>query len=103
MTELTPMLSYGEFYDVPRIFVVTVPDGLLVFDAPFDEELDDYRPEYTVYFLPWSEAKRLHGKWDKLTDGAELRGRVLVKEVEFDYSKRNMVSASVVERFATRT
>ncbi|HEY3201123.1 MAG TPA: hypothetical protein VGK55_11300 [Actinomycetes bacterium] len=49
MTQLTWILSYGEFWDVPRLFVVTVPDGLLVFDSPFDQDLDDYRPEYTVY------------------------------------------------------
>jgi hypothetical protein len=71
-----------------------------VFDAPFDESLDEHRPEYSVYFLPWSEAKRLHGSWNALTEGAELRGRIPVKEVEFDETRRLMVSASVVDYFA---
>ena len=43
------ILSYGEFYDVPRIFVVTLPDGFLVFESPFNEAIDDYEPEYSVY------------------------------------------------------
>ena len=102
IAQLTRILSYGEFHDVPRLFVVTVPDGLLVFDSPFDESLDDYRPEYTVYFLLWSEASRLHGSWNTLTEGAELRGRVAVSDVEFDGTRRLMVSASVVDEFASR-
>jgi hypothetical protein len=85
---------------VPRLFVVTVEDGLLVFDSPFDDKIDDYRPEYSVYFLPWSEAKRLHGRWNTLTEGAELRGRVPVRDVEFDQTRRQMVSAAVVDHFA---
>src|SRR4051794_11827559 len=47
-------------------------------------ELDDYRPEYSVFFLPWSEARRLHGSWEGLADGAELRGTVPVNETHFD-------------------
>jgi hypothetical protein len=70
--------------DVPRVFVVTVSDGMLVFDSPFDEALDEYCSEYTVSFLPWSEARRLHGSWETLTEGAEARGRIPVEEVEFD-------------------
>ena len=103
MAELTRILSYGEFYDVPRLFVVTVDEGLLVFDSPFDEDLDEYRPDYAVYFLPWSEARRLHGRWDTLTEGAEHRGVVPVSEVEFDESRRRLVSATVVNRFVTPT
>ena len=80
---------------------MTVPDGLLVFESPFDEDLDDYRPEYTVYFLPWSEAKRLHGLWNTLTDGAEVRGQISVRDVEFDETRRLMVSTRVVDQFDT--
>lgn len=100
--ELTRILSYGEFWDVPRLFVVTVDDGLLVFSSPFDEELDDYRPEYSVYFLPWSEAHRLHGSWKGITDGAELRGTEPVSWRLFDAAtRRQLVDASVVARFAS--
>jgi hypothetical protein len=74
--------------DVPRVFVVTVSDGMLVFDSPFDEALDEYCSEYTVSFLPWSEARRLHGSWETLTEGAEARGRIPVEEVEFDKTRR---------------
>ena len=100
---LTPILSYRDFYDVPRTFVVTTPDGLLVFDSPFDDELDDYRPEYTVHFLPWSEARRLHDPWDTLTNGAERRGQVPTVDVAFDETRRLMVSAAVVDQFASLT
>jgi hypothetical protein len=80
---------------------VTIADGFLVFESRFDEVLDDYRPEYSVYFLPWNEARRLHGLWDTLTEGAELRGRIPVKDVEFDRTRRLMVSTAVVRNFAS--
>ena len=96
MRGFTRILSYGDFYDVPRLLIVTVPDGLLVFDSPFDDSLDDYTPEYTVHFLPWSEAKRLHGNWTELTKGAELRGKIPVADVEFDPTHRLLVSEGVV-------
>jgi len=44
-----------------RIFVVTLPNGMLVLDSPFDDTLDEYSPDYAVYYLPWSKAYRLHG------------------------------------------
>ena len=83
-----------------RLFVVTVEDGLLVFDSPFDESLGNYRGEYAVYFLPWSEAKRLHGSWETLTDGAEKRGEIPIRDVKFDNTRRLMGATEVVERFA---
>lgn len=79
---------------------MTIPDGLLVFASPFNEALDDYEPDYSVYFLPWSEARRLHGSWDKLTDGAELRGHIPTQAVDFDETRRFFVRTSVVDHFA---
>jgi hypothetical protein len=99
---LTRILSYGVFWDVPRFFVVTIPEGLLVFHSPFDEELDDYTPAFSVYYVPWSEAHRLHGKWEGLITGTKHLGVVPVREVEFDKTRRLMVSSRVVERFANR-
>jgi hypothetical protein len=86
---------------VPRTFVVTVPDGLIVFDSPFDEARDDYDTDYTVYFLPWSEAKRLHGSWRGLVAGIEPLGRVPIAEVEFDKTRRVAVRTALLERFVT--
>ena len=85
---------------MPRIFVVTLPDGLLVFDSPFSEALDDYEPEYSVYYLPWSEARRLHGRWNTLVEGAELRGRIPVGAVEFNKTRRRMIATRIIENFA---
>lgn len=86
---------------MPRIFVVTRPDGLLVFDSPFNDAKDDYEDEYSVYHLPWSEARRLHGPWQTLVEGAELRGRISVAEVGFDETRRQMIATHVIDNFAT--
>jgi hypothetical protein len=86
---------------VPRTFVVTLPDGFLVFDSPFSEALDEYEPDYSVYFLPWSEAHLLHDGWNEFAKRGQLRGRIPVNEVEFDeWSRRSMVATTAVERFA---
>lgn len=77
-----------------------MPDGFLIFDSPFDDALDDFQRDYSVYYLPWSEAARLHGSWETLTEDAELRGSVPVEDVEFDGTRRLMVSKSVVDHFA---
>jgi len=84
------------------MFVVTLPEGLLVFESRFDETLDDYTPDYSVYYVPCSEAHILHGSWDGLVTGTERLGEVPVAEVEFDQTRRHQVSTRVVERFANR-
>jgi hypothetical protein len=84
---------------VPRLFIVTTPDGLLVFESLFVEALDDYDPDYSVYFLPWNEAKRLHEPWESLTEGAESRGRVPIRDVEFDDTRRFFIRTTVIDRF----
>jgi hypothetical protein len=47
-----PILWYRDFYDVPRLLCVDVEGGVLVLDCPFSESLDEYRPTYSVTFVP---------------------------------------------------
>ena len=35
-------IRYRDFYDIPRIFIVTLNGKLFLFDCAFDDEIDDY-------------------------------------------------------------
>ena len=42
------------FYDVPRTIILLVRKKWILLQSAFDEDLDDYAPEYSVYLLPSS-------------------------------------------------
>jgi hypothetical protein len=45
-------ISYRDFWDLPRIFVVRHQGRFLLFDCRFDEVLEDYPDEYRIHILP---------------------------------------------------
>lgn len=95
---MTPF-RYSGFWDVPRGIVLRHRNHLLFMLSLFDEALDDYEPEYSVYLLPDSaEAKLLQGDWDFLTGSdAQLIGKVPVHAVNFDRTRRKELDASVLD------
>lgn len=84
--------TYRGFYDVPRMLVVERKGYLYLFDCPFDEELDDFPDHYTVYRLDPSVWDRLDaGSWVDLAQAGQRIGRVSVRDVEFDESRRRYI------------
>jgi hypothetical protein len=79
-----PIIEYRDFHDVPHAIVVRTPLVVLYLDSPFDFELDDYRPEYTVYRLPEAVARSLPKDWGRLSDRGARLGTVPVSSVRFD-------------------
>ena len=45
-------IRYRDFWDVPRLIVVETEGRVLLLDSAFDDVLDEFSPEYTVYDLP---------------------------------------------------
>ena len=43
---------YWDFWDVPRAILAKLGEETYFLDCPFDDVLDDYRPEFTVYLMP---------------------------------------------------
>jgi hypothetical protein len=84
----TAAIRYREFWDVPRIFLLSFQERLFLFDCPFDEELEDYPNQYKVYLLPNLSEEELDGSWEKLSDRA-LRhlGDVPIVNIQFDPNK----------------
>ena len=83
------IVDYREFYDVPRMFVVERSGSLLLFDCPFDADLDAYPPQYSIYRLPHSLRHAFPDDWTQLPSRATTcLGTIRLSEIEFDASKR---------------
>jgi hypothetical protein len=94
-------ITYRDFYDFPRAFVVEHHGEVFFFDCPFDEKLDDYPSEFRVYRLPSNVAKQLtETSWVGLADSGQFLGSVPVTRVQFDNSKRQSVNSTVISAFA---
>ena len=98
----TAEIIYREFYDVPRIFVVRYQDKQYLFDCRFDESIDEYPDVYEVYVLPNLDHHELERSWDCLYERAqEHLGKVLVRSVVFDESRRRAIEPQVIEELVS--
>jgi hypothetical protein len=92
-------ITYREFYDVPRIFLVRYRGSLLLFDGLFDDALDEYPDEYKVYVLPELSQQELSGSWTSLSEKAvRYMGTVPVGAVKFDSTLRREIDTGILER-----
>jgi len=89
-------IEWRDFYDVPRLFVVTLGEEAVVFESRFDDERDDYDDHYDAYVLPVTKVPPWPESWEQLTAQAKKVGRVPVKAVRFDASRRQSVSADLL-------
>ena len=82
---------YAGFWDIPRLFSVRVGGGYLVFDSPFDDVLDDYRPDFTASLVE-SDAELTEDAIRSAAETASVLGTIPVSELEFDESRRAFVA-----------
>mgnify|MGYP001260955968 CR=1 FL=1 len=91
-------ITYRDFHDVPRAFVVQRNGDLYFFDCPFDPAVDDYPDEYTVYRLPEEFARdKDHIPWDNPSASGKVVGRLPIAAVRLDPSKRVSVDDRIFE------
>lgn len=90
-------ISYGEFYDVPRIFLASYDGQQFLFDCPFDDNLDNYPNSYQVYLLPQLADAELKSSREHLPKLAKrFLGSVAFSQVQFDVTKRNAINPAVI-------
>jgi len=65
MKQMIP-IEYRDFYDVPRMFLVSQGDQAYLFDCPFDKGQDEHPDHYTVYLMPMLTAADRAGSWLEL-------------------------------------
>ena len=86
---------YGEFYDFPRMLRFAFGGQWYFLRSYFDEEQDEYEPNFVVYRLShFTEADLSAGMefWVNLPGATEL-GRIALVDVGFDISRRQTISA----------
>jgi hypothetical protein len=95
---MTPF-TYAEFYDVPRLIILLVREKWILLDSAFNEDVDEYEPEYSVYQLPSSFEPPTKGASWKFLEETEriLLGKIPVQEVEFDTTKRQTLRAAALD------
>jgi hypothetical protein len=97
-------IVYRDFYDVPRIFLVSHWGVQYLFDCKFDDDSDEYPDRYKVFIVPPLTDKDLSGSWDRLSGYAtEYLGEVPVKSVKFDETLRQAIDADVIEQLLKGT
>ena len=97
-------IVYREFYDVPRVFIVSRGGVPFLFDGSFDDAADDYPDHYSVYELSRAAFSKLEGSWAGLANLAVKHlGQVPVASVEFDPTLREQIDGSVLRRFGIGT
>jgi hypothetical protein len=96
-------IRYRDFWDVPRIFLVSYRGQLFLFDCPFDETLEDFPDLYHVYVMPALGEDELSGSWAGLALKAIRHvGDVPIAQVRFDQTKRQGIDPSLLDDMTSR-
>ena len=98
MAIMTPF-KYGSFYDVPRSIILSYRDMMFLLLSNFDEDLDDYQTEYSLYVIPAMVQESVRqGSWEFLRNTPmTCIGRIPVHNVLFDSTKRKELDASFLD------
>jgi hypothetical protein len=102
MSQRTP-IKYLGFHDVPRNFIVRYHGQTLLFDCPFDEDLDDYPDQYKVFVLPTLKDEELPKDWTILPELAiAYLGETPIERVLFDQTKRQSIDSAILDELIAR-
>ena len=88
-------ITYGEFYDVPRMIRFECGGNWYFLRSYFDEELDDYSEVYEVYRLPFQSESGIQSapEFFMELDNAEHLGQIAVGDIGLDESRRASIDA----------
>ena len=91
-------IRYRDFYDFPRGFVVERSGDLPFFDCPFNDVLDDYEADFTVFRLKDELRGNVdQASWTNLGRDGERLGVVPTRAVLFDETTRHAIDAGIFE------
>ncbi len=91
-------IQYKGFWDVPLVFLTRYKDQTILFDCPFDENLEDYCESYRVYQMPQLSDEELPKDWTTLhLKATRFLGEVPVQRVRFDKTKRREMETDVLD------
>lgn len=95
--------KYVDFYDVPRLILFRYRDRLFSLVSYFDDSKDDHDDDYIIELLPsWVEQRIAESSWKVLEediDGRRRVGRISVKSVIFDRTKRQTLDPTFLDEY----
>ena len=98
-------ITYGEFYDFPRMIRFQFGPSWYFLRSFFDEEQDDYSDFYDVFLLPFSSEEEFQlnqNYWMELSKATHL-GRISISMIGLDETRRKSIDAQAFEKWlATR-
>ncbi|WP_257387194.1 hypothetical protein [Tahibacter caeni] len=79
-----------DFYDVPHVILAAGGLGYWMLDAPFDDVLDDFSPEYSLSFagVDSDGARAYFAAVCEGRTAADVIGRIARTRLEFDATRR---------------
>ncbi|HZS08301.1 MAG TPA: hypothetical protein VFD58_25935 [Blastocatellia bacterium] len=95
-------IIYSGFWDVPHAFVASHENTQYLFRRDFDDDLDDYSPEYDVYILPNLSQEEIEASWGSLEEKGTYIGKIPVKQVAFEPTKKLSIDTVTFDRLPTR-
>ena len=91
-------ITFRDFYDIPRMFIIRHRGMQLLFDCEFDDRVDDYPDTYKIYVLPNISDDELQSSWEYLPDKATcFLGILPVTGVVFDPSLRREIETKIID------
>src|ERR1700722_16159412 len=92
-------ITYGEFYDFPRMIRFPLDGQWYFLRSHFDEEKDDYADYYDVYLLPFLSEDEFTANpnyWKELTKAFHL-GQIPIAQVGLDETRRKNIDGNKME------
>jgi len=88
-------IIYSGFYDFPLGFVASHEGRRFLFSRGWDESLDDYETDYTVFVLPEMTDEAIQASWPTIHDLAVTPiGTIAVSALDFDPTHRESIATS---------
>lgn len=100
LSATSPKVSfiYREFYDVPRMIILSRGNLRILLESAFDTEADEYSDTYKVFVLPNISEEDLRGSWEALASTATgLLGEISVNDLDFDTSRRKEINPILID------
>jgi hypothetical protein len=108
-------IAYFDFWDLPRTFLTKAEGSWYCFSCTFNEDIDDYEPDFRVYEMPDRTAAEIAERWRNIhkmlaagiappveacieIEKVALRyvGAVPASSVRFDDTRRKQICADVL-------
>lgn len=96
---LVPITQYRDFWDIPRIFLVSKDETNFLFDCRYNEDKEDYDTVYKVFIMPELSTEEISHSWFRLSEkSAKYLGDVPTAEITFDETRRRFIDDEVISK-----